>query len=694
MKSLFNLIIIFSCLLATMGSTAFAAPGDLAWSQTDTARRVIFNGATNSSGNLFYANWYGTNEFQAIAKDKNGSTLWSRNYNSMVPVHWPNVTAHDALIADNNFIFLIRTLVVLPNTDTNYSRLFIAKISAIDGSVIATYLSPTDSYFSNQNAVAVDETGIYIGVGENSSGGVWKLQKFTKNLSLVWSNVSAPLGTNDEAGPKRLLLNAGLLYAGGTILSGGGSARLDIYDKNTGVKLDTKIQNGVGSIGSMAVVDSSLYTTVAPLEMYHWPVPLSNSIGLQSTFQRRDLLGNLQHSASFAYKITDLAPASSGSLYLAYTDDALNHYGRFKVVDSSGNTISPIVNTGVVNQGGGLYRLAVPLMNNLVVANEVIYFVGRDSSSAFLSNGKVEAYSHLVSINTSPTAPTLSGPTTGITSGSYTFGATATDPDAGATIRYGFDWDMNGSVDTWAPATGYVASGVAQSATQSWASPGAKTFQVLAEDEKGGRSAWAQHVITINDQPQFIVCPAATTLYVGDTYSLQARYWSNSPTVPGCSTPGYTDVTGSANWTSSNTTVATVTNATTRGEVEVFTPGFATITSTYSGLSDTTAVTGTLPVPVIDITSAASLIRSGNTTEVTVTVTADYNATCTVYGAESSPRTLTHTASPTAVTYPAITTKALTSAQIVQVDCVADGYPSISASDQLRISVVPTIQEI
>jgi hypothetical protein len=46
------------------------------------------------------------------------------------------------------------------------------------------------------------------------------------------------------------------------------------------------------------------------------------------------------------------------------------------------------------------------------------------------------------------------------------------------------------------------------------------------------------------------------------------------------------------------------------------------------------------------------------------------------------------------VTYPAITTKALTSAQIVQVDCVADGYPSISASDQLRISVVPTIQEI
>lgn len=97
--------------------------------------------------------------------------------------------------------------------------------------------------------------------------------------------------------------------------------------------------------------------------------------------------------------------------------------------------------------------------------------------------------------NSAPTTPTLGGPATGVTNLNYTFTAQSTDPD-GDQIRYGFDWNSDGTVDTWA---GYVNSGIQGSASQQWPTNGLKTFQVLAQDTPtGANSGWATRSITIS----------------------------------------------------------------------------------------------------------------------------------------------------------------------------------------------------
>lgn len=80
---------------------------------------------------------------------------------------------------------------------------------------------------------------------------------------------------------------------------------------------------------------------------------------------------------------------------------------------------------------------------------------------------------------------------------SYSFAARATDPD-GDRLRYGFDWDNNGTVDFWTPL---VNSGTSQSSTRIWAATGLKTFKVLTQDARGANSAWASHAINITQPP-------------------------------------------------------------------------------------------------------------------------------------------------------------------------------------------------
>lgn len=104
--------------------------------------------------------------------------------------------------------------------------------------------------------------------------------------------------------------------------------------------------------------------------------------------------------------------------------------------------------------------------------------------------------------NQPPAVPTISGPTTGVTNTSYTFTFTAIDPNSD-TVRYGIDWDNNGTVNQWIPSSGYVASGQSQSTTRSWGSVGTYTFRALAQDSNGSSSGWRTHTITIgNATPQ------------------------------------------------------------------------------------------------------------------------------------------------------------------------------------------------
>jgi hypothetical protein len=65
----------------------------------------------------------------------------------------------------------------------------------------------------------------------------------------------------------------------------------------------------------------------------------------------------------------------------------------------------------------------------------------------------------------------------------------ATDPDQDQ-IRYAIDWDGNGSVDQFVPATGYVPSGTTLSASRTYSTDGTKQIKVLVQDNRGLTSGW------------------------------------------------------------------------------------------------------------------------------------------------------------------------------------------------------------
>jgi len=97
--------------------------------------------------------------------------------------------------------------------------------------------------------------------------------------------------------------------------------------------------------------------------------------------------------------------------------------------------------------------------------------------------------------NLAPTGLVVTGPTSGDTGVSYSFSAQATDPES-SNVRYGFDWDNNGTIDEYTP---FVASGSSAILSHSWGSAGSKTFSVYAEDTDGNRSAPVSHTIAITE---------------------------------------------------------------------------------------------------------------------------------------------------------------------------------------------------
>ena len=102
-----------------------------------------------------------------------------------------------------------------------------------------------------------------------------------------------------------------------------------------------------------------------------------------------------------------------------------------------------------------------------------------------------------------PGAPSISASTAACTVNSpYSITLSATDAD-NDTIRYGIDWDANGTVDQYAPppvgaVAQFVPSGTAQTASRIFATAGRKQIQVLTEDSTGLKSTWASFSFTCN----------------------------------------------------------------------------------------------------------------------------------------------------------------------------------------------------
>ncbi len=97
-------------------------------------------------------------------------------------------------------------------------------------------------------------------------------------------------------------------------------------------------------------------------------------------------------------------------------------------------------------------------------------------------------------------------------------------------------------------------------------------------------------------------------------------------------------------------------------------------------------------LPIVSIDSGTNLIRSGATLSYEVDVDSNFDLTCTVRDG-GAPVTFSHTAASSTQTYP-LTTRALTSAQIVDVTCTSSLNPVVTGSDEIRVNVIPSIQEV
>ena len=82
----------------------------------------------------------------------------------------------------------------------------------------------------------------------------------------------------------------------------------------------------------------------------------------------------------------------------------------------------------------------------------------------------------------------------------YTFSAKSTDPE-NDTVRYGFDWNSDGTADEWTPISPppppvYSADDTWRAAApRYWDTLDSVTFKVLCEDSQGSRSSWRSKTI-------------------------------------------------------------------------------------------------------------------------------------------------------------------------------------------------------
>jgi hypothetical protein len=146
------------------------------------------------------------------------------------------------------------------------------------------------------------------------------------------------------------------------------------------------------------------------------------------------------------------------------------------------------------------------------------------------------------------TPPKPSGPTTGTPGTSYSYSASATDPD-GDQVKYTFDWG-----DATTSVTGLVNSGTAASTSHSWSTGGNYYVNAMATDSKGATSGWSSGLaVTIaNRAPTTPSKPSGpTTGTPGTSYS-----YSTSATDPDGNQVKYT-----FDWGDGTTSVTSLVNS-------------------------------------------------------------------------------------------------------------------------------------
>lgn len=107
----------------------------------------------------------------------------------------------------------------------------------------------------------------------------------------------------------------------------------------------------------------------------------------------------------------------------------------------------------------------------------------------------------VVPVSDPPMAPAVSSSASCTVGTPATITFTSSDP-AGHQLKYGVDWDNDGSVDQWVPPSGYVPAGSGQSAKRTFSIAGEKHVAVMAENDRGARSDWTHYSFHCAEAPE------------------------------------------------------------------------------------------------------------------------------------------------------------------------------------------------
>ena len=607
----------------------------------------------------------------------------------------------------------------------------ITKLSPVDGSIIAIREYPA-SLYAPVWAVTVDGQGLYVvtnqytsgsphlsigGQGQcinafNLSGSRWLVQKWDKSLlapTPIWQYTSQESGgTHGDYYVNSVAMNTNSIFVGGAKMnlsctSIAYQARLESINKNTGTRNWLRLDPvGSGRINTITADDSSLFIATQRPEIYPWT----------SRLEERNLQdGTLVWSKLFPSLITSVLLNKNYTLILGYLSPSAYWGGNDEIYLQNVNSTNGVqIGTLTVNTLVRMYDYLNPIFDNDNVLSDTIKL---DSSGAIYVAGSsgivtdlfnvsqlsttLKKYNAFAAVNGPPTTPVITGPTTGSINTAYTFSAVASDPENDS-IRYGFDWNRDNIVDTWAPTSGHVVSGQSQSTSRLWNAVGNQQFQVLSEDSFGSKSAWAQYATLVSVTPRLLICPSTLSIGVGTVSSLEARYWANQTTVPVCATTGYTNVTNSATWISTVPSRASVTNSGARGVVTGVSSGNTLVSATYNSLVSTVPVNvaaATTPTFMyVNIIPKFTLVRSRTVVDLRVAITANVNLICTIKGIEGSPAIFTHIGSAVEKNYNQFKTRPMQSVLQVSLNCYNSLNPAETAEDVVRIEVIPTMQEV
>lgn len=295
-----------------------------------------------------------------------------------------------------------------------------------------------------------------------------------------------------------------------------------------------------------------------------------------------------------------------------------------------------------------------------------------------------------VSPNSPPATPTITGPTVLAPNVAGTYGFRSTDPD-GDTLRYAIDWNNDGTVDQYLPASGYTASGTTLTTPKTWLTSPARTFRALAQDSAGNVSGWRSYTVRspecsdgvsndgdgLNDSP-------------GDPGCTDVNDDSEDPNPPTANLTAAPPTVASGNssmltWSSSGAASCTGSGFSTGGAPSGSVSTGALYANTNYGVScgsasDTATVTVTNPT--VEITATPDRVNFGGSVNIAWTSSQCTNVTVTRNGTSISTGVLNQAV-------PGLAALNITGQTTFTASCP----DAASAQDTVIVNIVPRFEE-